>query len=235
MYNRIVEKGRIIVKNGASESLIKRILNSVADAFYPVRCPYCGRVIYREYYACEDCKRKMPDVPTVSRVEGGYRCTAPFMYKDEFSEAVKALKFSGREQYAKPLAFAVVGALQCSGVNLDFDYVACVPMHAVQKRERGYNQSELLARECARFLGTEYIDALEKFKKNKVQHTLSGSERRNNVKGVYRAVDKEKLKGKRILLIDDIVTTGSTLAECSKILNKCGCKEIECAVVCNVG
>ena len=116
---------------------------------------------------------------------------------------------------------------------MDFDYITCVPMHKEQKLNRGYNQSELLAKECADLMRTKYIHSLEKYKKNQVQHTLSGAERRKNVKGVYRPINKEMLKGKRVLLIDDIITTGSTLAECTKILSKCGCSDICCAAVCS--
>lgn len=212
-------------------SKIRRILKSIETAVYPVRCPYCDKVIEKDKYACDDCKRQMPEVPISSYVEGGYLCTAPFMYIDIFANAVKLFKFSGRVQFAKPLALEIVNAMQYSGDTV-FDYVTCVPMHKVQKRERGFNQSELLAKECAKLLGTEYIDALEKFKQNQIQHTLKGNARRQNVKGVYRAINKELLKGKKVLIVDDIVTTGSTLAECCKILDKCGCRGIQCAAVC---
>lgn len=210
-------------------ALIKK---KIKNAFFPVRCPYCDIVMDPELYACNDCKPKLPEIEIVSYIEGGYRCTAPFLYKDCFAQAVKMFKFSKRVQYADQLAFAVVSALVGSGINLGFDYITCVPMHREQFMDRGYNQSEVLAKRCAELMGIEYIDALEKFKKNKIQHNLKGSERRSNVKGVYRAVNIEKIRDKRILLIDDVVTTGSTLAECAKILNKCGCKEIQCAAVC---
>lgn len=212
---------------------LKRVLDFTADMFFPVRCPYCDKVIEPEQYACGDCRKNFPEVPVTVYIEGGHRCVAPFLYKDNFAEAVKRFKFISRAQYAKALAFAVVTALGSSGVALDFDYITCVPMHREQKIKRGYNQSELLAKECADLMQTGYIDAIEKFKKNQVQHSLSGAERRKNVKGVYRPLNKENLKDKRILLVDDIVTTGSTLAECTKILSKAGCGEICCAAVCS--
>ena len=214
-------------------SVGKRMIEAVENAFFPVRCPYCDKVIYHEQYACEECKSEMPELPITNYIEGGYRCTSPFLYKEKFAEAVKAFKFSNRAQYAKQLAFAVVTALNYTN-KLEYDYVTCVPMYPEQKAERGYNQAELLAKECAKLLGIKYIDALEQFKQNKPQHTLKGSERRKNVKGVYRAINKDKLKGKKILLVDDIITTGNTLAECAKMLKKSGCEEIDCAAVCYV-
>lgn len=212
-----------------------RIKGAVLTAFFPERCPYCGKVIDPEQYACESCKALFPDEPVTSYAIGGYRCVAPFEYKDNFAEAVKAFKFRDGAQYAKPLAFMVVQALLNSKIELNFDFITCVPMHREQQAERGFNQSELLAKECAKLMDIPYTDALEKFKKNKLQHTLSGKARLNNVKGVYRAVGKNKpeLKDKKVLLIDDIVTTGSTLGECSKVLIKAGCKEVLCAVVCD--
>ena len=214
-------------------AIFKRMIVAVENAFFPARCPYCDKVIYHEQYAFEDCKAKMPDVPVTNYIEGGYRCTSPFMYKECFADAVKAFKFNNRPQYAKALAFAVVTSLNITD-NLQYDYITCVPMHPKLKNQRGYNQSELLAKECAKLMGVKYIDALEKFKQNKPQHSLKGSERRKNVKGVYRAVNKDKIKGKKILLIDDIITTGNTLAECAKMLKKSGCEEIDCAAICYV-
>lgn len=216
-------------------NLSGRIKRAVLTAFFPELCPYCDKVIDPEQYACRECKKKLPEYPVTAYVEGGYRCTSPFMYKDCFAESVKRLKFNNRAQYARTLAFAMVNSLGFSPNAFDFDFITCVPMYPEQKNERGYNQSELLAKECADLMNIPYIDALEKFKKNKVQHSLKGRERRSNVRGVYRPVNREKLKDKRILLIDDIITTGSTLAECAKVLKKSGCGDIRCAVVCIAG
>ena len=114
----------------------------------------------------------------------------------------------------------------------EFDLVTCVPMHKDTLRERGYNQAELLAKECARLLGIEYADLLAKTKKNKTQHSIKAAERAKNVIGVYSPIDKNLIKGKRILIIDDIITTGSTLGECARILSKCKCGEICCCTLC---
>lgn len=212
---------------------LKGLYEFALNSFFPVRCPYCDIVIDPQRYACDECSINFPEIPITTYIEGGYRCIAPFLYKDNFAEAVKRFKFNNRAQYAKALAFAIITALGSAGTDLDFDYITCVPMHKEQKLNRGYNQSELLAKECADLMRTKYIHSLEKYKKNQVQHTLSGAERRKNVKGVYRPINKEMLKGKRVLLIDDIITTGSTLAECTKILSKCGCSDICCAAVCS--
>lgn len=218
-------------------SALNRIKDLAAVALYPERCPYCGRVIESNQYACEDCKAEFPDEPVDGYALDGFRCVAPFEYINRFAEAVKAFKFSECAQYAKPLAFMVVQAALISYKELNIDCVTCVPMYREQQWERGYNQSELLAKECAKIMDIPYIAALEKYKKNKLQHTLSGRARLANVKGVYRVAEKTKplIAGKTVLLIDDIITTGSTLSECSKTLIKSGCKEVLCAVVCDAG
>jgi ComF family protein len=115
-----------------------------------------------------------------------------------------------------------------------FDFVTCVPMHKKSFKERGYNQAELLAKECAKFLSLPYVDTLEKFKENKTQHSVSGKERAQNVRGVYRIIEKDRVAGKKILIIDDIITTGNTLGECARIISKAKCTKICCATLCAV-
>ena len=118
--------------------------------------------------------------------------------------------------------------------EINFDIITCVPMHKDDRKKRGYNQAELLARECAKIMNIPYIDTLEKHKKNKVQHSIKAKERAKNVRGVYRLIQKDIVKDKNILIIDDIITTGHTLGECAKVLSKGKCKSIRCAVVCSV-
>ncbi|MBR1730898.1 MAG: ComF family protein, partial [Ruminococcus sp.] len=113
-----------------------------------------------------------------------------------------------------------------------FDLVTCVPMHEKQLKERGYNQSRLLAENVSNYLEVEYEDLLVKHKENLPQHNLKPNEKRYNVKGVYKAVNTDKIKGHNILIIDDVITTGYTLGECCKILQKAGAKKIQCAALC---
>lgn len=171
-------------------------------------------------------------MPLVRYATGGYICTSPFPYEKIFRNAVINFKFHNCGIYAEPLAHEMVRAIKDVYRDKDFDIVTCVPMHKDTLKERGYNQAELLARECAKLLGVEYADLLAKTKKNKTQHSIKAAERAKNVIGVYSPIDKNFIKGKRILIIDDIITTGSTLGECARILNKCKCGEICCCTLC---
>lgn len=211
-----------------------KFCNLIKDIFFPVRCPYCQKVIDRNDYACNDCKNLFPQTSLKKYAAGGYLCSAPFPYNGIYAGAVKRFKFSNRAGYAKQLAFPIVQSILEIHGNTHFDIITCVPMHKTMLKQRRYNQAELLARECAEIMDIPYIDTLEKFKMNKAQHSIKAAEREKNVKGVYRAVDKNSLQGKNILIIDDIITTGHTLGECSRILVKNGCKDVKCAVLCSV-
>ena len=107
-----------------------------------------------------------------------------------------------------------------------FDGVAWVPMTKAKKRKRGYDQSELLAREAAKTLGLPCLPLLEKRKETETQHQLS------NVKNSYEA--RPEARGKALLLVDDIVTTGATLRECAKALYEAGAARVTglCAADC---
>ena len=211
---------------------MNRILKLAAAAFFPEHCPYCGEPVKSGEPACAKCKKQFPETVYEGFAQGGYPYTAPFPYKDIFAEAVKNFKFHRRVDYTEKLAEQVASAVNKSYKDLRFDFITCVPIHKNQLKQRGYNQSKLLAKKLSRALGISYKDLLIKHKENEPQHTLSGLEKRNNVKGVYKTVNTDKIKGYNILVIDDIITTGHTLGECCGMLRKSGAKTICCATVC---
>lgn len=213
---------------------IKRIGNALCDYIFTVHCPYCGKVIRRELYACDSCKSNFPEYAITEYAIGGYKCAAAFPYSGQFKKAVGTFKFEGCGVYARSFAVTLTDAIRKIYPDKHFDVVTCVPMHKNAEKERGYNQSRLLARECAQRLNIEYAELLEKFKENEPQHSIKTEERAKNVKGVYRITDKKNAYGKSVLIIDDVITTGNTLGECAKILNAAGCAEISCAALCAV-
>lgn len=214
--------------------LSENIRRFIEEAFFPERCPYCDRVITPEQYACRRCAKKLPEMNIQRYAMGGYLCAAPFPYEDPYARAVKRLKFNDRGDLARPLAVQIVQAVLDIHQGSRFDLITCVPMHEKDRRIRGYNQAELLARECAGLMGLPYADTIEKYKRNKPQHTLSGANRERNVQGVYRLMDKSLIEDKNILIIDDIITSGHTLGACAKMLRKSTNGLIGCAVVCTV-
>lgn len=213
-------------------SIFSKLFHFSATAVFPSCCPYCDKVIDDSDYACKICPRKFP-VPCHSRYAiGGFLCAAPFPYSGVYANAVKALKFHNRGDYARPLAVQIARAVSEIHKDVRFDFVTCVPMHRKDKRNRGYNQAELLARECAALMQLPYLDTLEKFKRNQPQHKTGGRDREKNVFGVYRLIDRDAIRNKNVLIIDDIITTGNTLGECARLLSDGKCAKIRCAVVC---
>lgn len=213
---------------------IDKIGKTLCDFLFTVHCPYCGKVIMRNEYACEKCKKHFPEKSIIRYAAGGYKCAVPFPYLDCYKKAIAKFKFGNCGNYAKQLAFMIVIAVNEVYGNKHFDIITCVPMHKNAVRKRGYNQAELLARECAEIMGIKYVDVLEKFKENKTQHSIKAAERAKNVKGVYRICDEKIAYGKNILIIDDIITTGNTLGECAETITKAGCNGVSCAALCSV-
>lgn len=202
---------------------IKRKLVSV---IFPERCPYCRDVIKPCEIGCEACLTSMPQKIYRKLVGGRYRVISALPYKDIYKAAILRVKFGNKKQYAYQLAKLMASKFSEEYASSDFDVITFVPLHNETLKERGFNQSELLARHLSEFTGIPCEALLKKTKKNKPQHNVTADKKEKNVKGVYRATDKTLISGKKILIIDDIVTTGFTLAECAKTLDKNGAEEI---------
>ena len=113
-----------------------------------------------------------------------------------------------------------------------YDIIIPVPMHKIKKLERGYNQTEILSEDLAKNLNVLYNkNILVKVVNNKRQSSLSEKERHKNIKNVFKIKNSDKIKNKKIILVDDICTTSATLEECSKVLKVAGAKEILALVI----
>lgn len=209
---------------------VKRFLSAV---IFPQRCPYCNRLITYEKTACDNCKKELPETYSVNFAKGGYSCCSPFFYKGSYREAVIRFKFHNCPSYSQNLAVVMASCIKKHYDVSAIDYITYVPMHPLKQHERGYNQSKLLARDIGKELGIPLKTFLKKIKDNDPQHKCSSmAQRRENVRGVYKAVNTENIKGKTVLIIDDILTTGYTLGECSRVLEKKSKAKIICATLC---
>ena len=112
-----------------------------------------------------------------------------------------------------------------------FDFITWVPVSAKRKRKRGYDQAEIVAQSVGRELGIKPTRLLKKLRDNPAQSGLQSEQRRANVLGVYAFTGETDLRGKRILLIDDVFTTGSTAEECARVLKSADASEVHCATV----
>ncbi len=168
----------------------------------------------------------MPSYILKKQIIGIYEVLSVLPYDGYYKSAILTLKFGKRKQYAYQLAKLMTEKLKNEIDPTSFDVISFVPLHGQTQKERGFNQSELLAYYMGAALNLPVKPLLKKVRKNKPQHSLSASERQKNVEGVYRCVDKKLVKGKRIIFTDDIVTTGLTLSECAKVLTKNGAEDI---------
>ncbi|MCD7749374.1 MAG: ComF family protein [Oscillospiraceae bacterium] len=179
----------------------------------PVRTPYPGRR------------------PADGRGPFFSQCVSALYYEGPVRSGILRYKFSGVRAYAAAFGEQVAACIyEC--VETDYDILTWVPLDPGRRRKRGYDQTELIAREAARRLCRELTPTLKKRRGIQPQSQSGSPERRKaNIAGAYTALDPSAIAGKRILLIDDIVTTGSTLSECAKTLLLAGAEEVVCATL----
>lgn len=186
-------------------------------------CGKCGRVLANEAEFCDTCIRNE---------RAFVRARSCYVYEGAPKKFVYRLKFGGRRYLAAFIAEAMVDRyLDC---GFECDCVVAVPLSAKRKRKRGYNQSELIAEELSSRLKLPLIDgALVKTKENKPQTKLTRREREENVRGVYEVTSPETFKGRRVLVVDDVMTTGATLGEVSRVLYKAKARSVEALTYCS--
>ena len=195
---------------------------------FPARCLLCGRVVPAGEIFCRDCVKEIPEKPFFRRIAlpgagaEGFFVYSSMSYEGGFRKSIHRLKFRGQKGLADPMGRLLAESIRDK--DLSFDAVTWVPMTEKKRRERGYDQSELLARAAAKELGIPCLPLLKKVRENKTQHELSGRQRQLNVKNAYRA--ENGAEGKALLLIDDIVTTGATIGECAKMLYAAGANKV---------
>lgn len=227
------------------ESKISVLFDRLLCAFFPRRCVYCGKLIVPERTVCEDCAANLPRIAAPVCPYCGYAkadCTckqkklkfdaicAPFYYEKAIERAVHRFKFEDKDFLARPFAQEIALAIHRDFAQQPFDVVTFIPFTKRQARSRAFNPSELLARETAKVLALPCVPLLEKLFETETQHRLSQAARTGNVFGVYEVKDAAAVQGKRVLLIDDIKTTGATLSECAKVLKLAGASSVHAAV-----
>lgn len=198
---------------------MNRFLDFIIHLFYPARCAFCNKITEREKVCCDECNSQIKGVDSITTVLNNTFCVSAFPYSSIYRKAILNFKLKEKIQNADTHSLYMLRAIREYYNDDNFDCVTAVPLSEKQKLKRGFNQSEILARKIAESLGVPYKECLVKVKDNKPQHSLNRDLRKSNVKGVYKTANKQTTNLK-ILLIDDIVTTGSTLEECARVLQK---------------
>ncbi len=208
---------------------VKKI--NILDIIYPQVCGICGKLDKNSL--CKKCEIKLRS-EAVYGIEDYENTTSYFekhlyifLYEGEARNLILNYKFKDKTYIYKTFVnFLRKNEKMCVQIK-KYDIIMPVAISRKRERQRGYNQSAIFAKDLAKELKIKYIEnVLFKIKDNKPQSTLSKEERMQNVQNIYEIKQKEKIKNKKILLIDDIFTTGSTVNECSKKLKEAGVKEV---------
>jgi len=228
---------------------LKKMFNLIAKEMYPngYKCLLCHEELSTNtlYSVCDKCMLLLPfnnghTCTKCSEPIGGMgnlcihcknqlplykKNTSIFIYKDAIVSMVRRLKFDNAKYLSITLGNFI--ASEVVKMNVDFDVVIPVPLYEARQKKRGYNQSELL---CSTLKDKLHMNVdtniLFKIRDTRSQHNLSRNERIENLEGAFEVKDKKLIKGKIVLLVDDVFTTGTTINECTKTLLELGAKEV---------
>ncbi|MFC1557279.1 ComF family protein [candidate division KSB1 bacterium] len=216
---------------------VKRLASAIIDFVYPRLCLTCRNSIPDEKtLICGKCwhginRNSRHIVTSGARFIPGKKYFSfiswRFKYSDVMREAVRLFKFNDYHslyrRFGEEMAETVRNIPELSRA----DALVPVPLHKARQRERGYNQSELLARTVSEFTGIPLHSSLLRIRNNRPQSLISGrKEKIENVRGIFEVRSPEEVNGKRIILVDDVVTTGATVNECSRVLAGAGAEQV---------
>lgn len=217
------------------------VMSWIINLFFPRHCCLCGRVIEWRQTMCADCMQHAPYVlPPVCEFCGRSqdacacrkrhrhfeRCVSPFYYDGLGKIGIAQLKNAADSTVADGLAAEMAEAMRREYGGIRFDYVMPVPQFKKDEREKGYNSAALLARAVSRRAGIPYTTRLRKLFHTTPQKELRAVARSGNLLGAFTVDEPQAMNGAMVLLVDDTITTGSTLDECAKMLKIYGAREV---------
>ena len=212
---------------------VKNFYDRILDLVYPPVCGICGK--FNQEFLCKKCRKMLEaeakfDVDKVDNQEYFFENHLyVFKYEGIIRKLILNYKFNEKSYLYKTFVNFLLKNEKFFKILKSYDTIIPVPVSSKRMNERGYNQSELLANDIVKqIVECECItDCLTKNKNIIEQSKLNKEQRQKNIQGVYILKNKEKLINKKILLIDDIYTTGSTANECCKILQKAKPEKID--------
>lgn len=210
---------------------MSKLLDGIMEALLPPRCVFCRRTLRKgESGMCASCAASLPRraAPREPGREAVEAFIAPLEFTGDVRDAVNRYKFEGATASAGVFAGILASCIEgcCAG---EYDIISWVPVSKERLKERGFDQSQLIAMAAALDLGTVAVDTLQRVKNGKPQFGMGAAERYVNVQGAFAAADGELIAGKRVLLIDDIYTTGYTFMSCAAALRAAGARSVLCA------
>jgi competence protein ComFC len=192
-----------------------------------------------ELHICSKCYKEIPFTgENFIRTEGtsdntgcdGAICVCH--YSGIIKDSLIRFKFFNKPGYYRTFAKLLSGRILKVTDNKKFDIIISVPLHKSKELSRGYNQAYLISKALSREINIpEFSYLLERSRSTDAQSLLGKGSRKENVRGAFRVTDKDKVKDKSVLIVDDIMTTGCTVDECSRMLKYAGAKSVIAAVV----
>ena len=226
--------------------MFKEIISDILGLLYPPLCPVCGDTMsHNEYFVCTACRYRAPmtrlwmqaDNPMIRRLDGllPVRHASAFLWfvtDSRWQELIHKFKYQGKWLYARRLGEWFGGELVNSGLYGDIDTIIPIPLHRRKRLSRRYNQAEYIADGIASVLGVK-VDRQSVVRRvnNPSQTLCTENERWNNVDGIFEVRNPEALRGKHILLVDDVFTTGATMVSCgTAILRSTGWEDVQLSI-----
>lgn len=227
--------------------MIKELFEKLKIVLFTKRCAMCGEVVCFDEVLCENCLN-LPEIkaPFCSKCgcskedckckkhqkEAEYKAViAPFYYEGSVSRAILNMKMNEMPKLIQYQGKCVADAVKMHYKDIDFDCVTFVPMRRSDKAKRGYNQAELLAEIVSRECNIPLNDVLIKKRKTRVQKRQKAKERFANMYNAFDVKAEADVSGKKILLVDDVKTTGATLTSIALTLKAYGAASVYCAVI----
>src|SRR6202165_932512 len=228
-------------------------LGAIASLFYPPVCTICSANVAPREYLCEECEAKIPRIvapfcakcsePFEGAITGPFTCANCAHRTIYFDAAVSAYRSRGivrriildfkygRRLYLRHLvARWLFAALDDDRLRQQrFDVIVPVPLHSARERERGFNQATLLAELASAQMSLQARPLLERTRYTTTQTAFDRAERMENLHGAFRLRKSADVRKLRVLLIDDVLTTGSTVSECARVLREAGASSVHAA------
>lgn len=227
--------------------------SSLLDIIYPPRCHICMDFLNKSEVTppiCDTCSQGFKEIshpycsicgiPFISKAGEDHLCgkcllkkphydeiRAPYLYEGPIMDAIQRIKYSGRSYIANSLGLLLGEYARTWLDNAEEMILLPVPLHIKRMRRRGFNQSMILSKKINETLhaNLDFI-TLERTRNTATQTGLKFKERLKNVKGAFEVINNLKIRGKDIILVDDVATTGNTINECARVLKKAGCKRV---------